>query len=135
VAGVLAKAGQDQQAAVLVDEAEALARSIMNPQDLGHILARVAGARAEAGQHRQAEALARSIANPEDLGHALAQVAESLAQAGEACSAARIAAEVCTLGRWSTAARPVLLLVPAASTTLVRALEEPERGAVRRSFS
>ena len=116
VAGALAGTGQHQQA-------EALARSITNPYWQADALAEVAGALARAGQHQQAETLARSITNPEWQGRALAQVAEALARADDR-SALRVTARTCAVGRWTTAARPVLILDPSAFATLARVLAD-----------
>jgi tetratricopeptide (TPR) repeat protein len=120
VAGALAGAGRHQQA-------EALARSIAHPGSQAHALAQVAGALAGAGRHQQAEALARSITNPGSQAHALGLVAGALARAGEARSASRVAAATCAVGRWTTAVRPVLLLVPSAFTMLARTLQEQQQ--------
>ena len=51
VAGVLAEAGQHEQAAALASQAATVARSITDPDEQAEALAEVAGALAEAGQH------------------------------------------------------------------------------------
>jgi hypothetical protein len=79
---------------------------------------------ARAGQHEQAVAIAGSISSPVWRGSALAHVAEALAQAGDAGPAARAAAVVCAVGRWTSAVGPVLLLAPSAYPSLARTLEE-----------
>ena len=115
MAGALAGAGQHQQA-------EAMARSITDPHSQAQALAQVAEALAGAGQHQQAETVARSITNPDWQAQALAQVAEALARAGNSRDACRVAAATCSVGRWTTAAKPVLLLDPSAFATLERVL-------------
>lgn len=82
-------------------------------------LARVAEVLAGAGQYQQAaaaagqaERVAGSITDPARQAQVLAQVAEVLARTGDTRSACRVAAVTCTVGRWTIAARPVLLLAP-----------------------
>ena len=84
----------------------------------------VAAALAQAGQYQNAEAAARTITYPSLRAGALADVAMSLAQAGHTTAAARLTAETCTLSEWTTAAKPVLLLEPAALATLADVLSE-----------
>jgi hypothetical protein len=64
--------------------------------------------------NRPAEAIARSITDLEAQADALARIAETLARAGETRFAYRMAAATCAIGRWTTAAPPVLLLAPSA---------------------
>jgi hypothetical protein len=88
-------------------------------------LVRTAGALAETGQHYQAERVARSITDPVQQAEALTQVVEALVKAGDNRSASRLAAAICTVGRWTTAARSVLLLKnPSEFTMLASATEE-----------
>ena len=89
----------------------------------------MAGALAAAGQHEQAatvagqaEAAARSITDPDRQAGALAQVAGALAGAGNTRYAYRVAAATCAVGRWTAAARSVLLLDPSAFAALERVL-------------
>jgi tetratricopeptide (TPR) repeat protein len=117
VTGALAQAGQH-------DQAEATARSITHPYHQADALAKVAGALAQAGQHDQAEAIARSITDPDVQAHILAEVAEVMAQAGDTHRASRVAAATCATGRWTTAAKPVLLLMPSAFAALASTLKE-----------
>jgi hypothetical protein len=84
-------------------------------------LAQMAGALAEAGLYQQAEAIAHTITIPDWRGTALVQVAEALTKAGDTGPAHRIAAATCAEGRWTTAAKPVLLLEPSASIMLTSA--------------
>jgi hypothetical protein len=118
VAGALAGAGQHEQA-------ETVARSITDPGWQARALAQVAGALAGAGQHEQAaavagqaETVARSITSPDWQAQALAEVAEALARAGDGRDACRLAAATCAVGRWTIAAKPVLLLDPSAFAML-----------------
>jgi hypothetical protein len=67
-----------------------------------------------------------SITNPDTQANALAEVAMALARAGEASSAFRVAAPTSVAGHWTTAVRPVLLLVPTAFTALAHALAEQQ---------
>ena len=60
--------------------AEALARSITDPDRRAQALAAVAEALAKAGQHEQAAAMARSITDQYRQAQALAAVAEALAR-------------------------------------------------------
>ena len=99
-------------------------RAITDPGWQAYALAQVAGALTEAGQYQQAEAAARAITDPDRQAYALAQVAEALARAGDTSFASRVAAAVCAVGRWTTAARPVLILDPPAFATIERLLAE-----------
>ena len=90
----------------------------------GCCLTRVAEVLAETVKGRQAEAVARSITDPDRQGNALTEVAVTLAQVGEEHSASRIVAELCVVRRWSTTARPVILLDPSAGAKLICAWEE-----------
>ena len=119
----LAEAARALAGAGQVRQAEAIARSIASPEWQGGALAEVAGALARAGQHQQAESIARSIADQGLRASALSQIAATLARAGDARSASRVAAATCAVGPWTTAVRPVLLLVPSAFTALARTLE------------
>jgi hypothetical protein len=116
-AGAMARAGQYQQA-------QDVARSITGSMSQADALALVAEALAGAGQYQQAEAIARSITGLDSQASALAGVAEALAQAGQDRPAARVAAATCTVGQWTTAVRPVLLLAPTAYTMLAHTVEE-----------
>ena len=53
---------------MVAGQAEAVARSITDPDSQAQALAQVAGALAGAGQHQQAEAVARSITDPDSAG-------------------------------------------------------------------
>jgi hypothetical protein len=110
VAGALARAGAHQRADAVARQAEEVARSITSPSLQAQALTQVVEALAGAGQHQQAEELARSIGKPDSQAEALARVAEALARAGDTRSAYRVTAITCTVGGWTTAARPVLLL-------------------------
>jgi lipopolysaccharide biosynthesis regulator YciM len=66
-----------------IDHAEALARTITNPDDQARALGGVATAIAQAGDPDRAEALARTITNPDHQARALAGVATAIAQAGD----------------------------------------------------
>ena len=70
---------------------------------------------------------ARSISDPYSKSKALAQAAIALTRAGEKNRASRMAAVTCTVGPWTTAAEPVLLLMPSACRTLLRTLEEQQQ--------
>jgi hypothetical protein len=107
-----------------------VARSITDPDHQAWALARVAEALAGTEQHqqaarvaREAKAVARSMGDPDHQADALAQVAEGLAVAGHTRSAYRVAAATCAAGRWTTAAKPVLLLNPSAFADLARVLD------------
>ena len=65
------------------DHAEALARTITDPDDQAQALAAVASAAAQAGDPDRAEALARGITDPYARAQALAAVASAAAQAGD----------------------------------------------------
>ena len=125
IAGALARAGQYQQA-------EALARTITNWFFQVRALTEIAGILARADQRQQASAAASqaasvacSITYPESRDiPALAEIPEMLARVGETRSAARVTAELCRIATWTRAVTPVLMLVPTASTTLIRTLEE-----------
>jgi len=84
-----------------------------------------------AGQHQQAQVItvqaettARSLSEESHRARGQAEVAGTLAQAGEVRSPAQVTAALCAIERWPVAVTPVLLLVPSASTTLARMLEE-----------
>jgi len=129
VAEALVVAGRYEWAALVAADARAVARSITDAGGRADALAQVVGALVAVGQHEQAsevaaeaEAAARSVTDP-DRADALARVAEALTRAGDIDSACRLAAAVCETGTWSVAARPVLLLVPSASTLVIGMLE------------
>lgn len=139
VATTLAKAGEHQRA-------EAMACAIndwhwVSPNPRADALADVAVALAEAGKPEQAVTLARTITDPYQHSDALADIAMVLARANEVSSALRVTAELCATGHWRTAMRPVLLLEPSASATLIDAMsrwpsrleiiEEPGRSPMR----
>jgi hypothetical protein len=124
VARALAQAGQLQKA-------EAVTRSITEPDYRASALAQVAEVLARAGQHeqaidfaRRAEATARLTDEPDFQASVLAQVAGVLALAGETRSAAQVTAAVCATGTWLTALKPVLQLAPSAATALNRILQK-----------
>ena len=71
--------------------AEALARSISNPERQAKALIAVAEARTEAGQYIQAAAIARSITNPDQRAQALTAVAQACALASQYEQAATVA--------------------------------------------
>jgi hypothetical protein len=128
---VLAGAGQHEHAAAVSEQAKAAALSITDPDRQAEALVRVAGALAGAGQHQDAAAVAEqakatglSITDLDRQAEALAQVAGALAEGGNTHSACQVAAAICAVGRWTTCARPVLLLDPSAYTTLARVLND-----------
>jgi tetratricopeptide (TPR) repeat protein len=79
--------------------AEADGPTTTTPYLQARALAKVAGALARTGQHRQAEAVARAISNPGPRVSALAWVGEALARAGESPRARVIAEEALTVAR------------------------------------
>jgi hypothetical protein len=79
---------------------------------------------AHAGHHQEAELLARTIASPDSQADALCLIADALTQADETRSAARVAATVCVVGGWTTAAGPVFKLEPFACVALTRAMAD-----------
>jgi tetratricopeptide (TPR) repeat protein len=66
-----------------LNRAEALARTITDPDQQAQALADLAGTLATAGQHDQAETLARTITHPYQQAWALARLADTLATAGQ----------------------------------------------------
>jgi hypothetical protein len=85
----------------------------------------VVRALAMAGRDEQAETLARTIPDPDRQARALTEAVRVLANAtGKSArieitnSANRLAAIVCSLGRWTTAVRTALLLDADAFTAL-----------------
>ena len=111
MAGALAQAGQHEQA-------EAVARSITDPDEQAQALAAVAGALAKAGQHEQAETVARSITGPEEQVQALAAVARALVARGDTRQARHVASTACAVGQWTTVLELVLSLEPSALRVL-----------------
>jgi len=65
------------------DRAEALARTITDPEDLSWVLTGLAGAAAEAGDPDRAEALARAIPDPDLQVQALGKLATAAAKVGD----------------------------------------------------
>jgi hypothetical protein len=131
VAVALAKAGEHQRA-------EATACAIINwhwvsPNHRADALTGVAVAFAEAGKHEQAVTLARTITDPYQHASALADIAMVLARANEVSSASRVTAELCAIGHWRTAMRPVLVLAPSASAMLADAMS-PKPTGVRKTL-
>lgn len=116
----LASAGQLRQA-------EAIADSIKDSEWKSAALVAVVKTLTRAGQLQQAEATARCVPDSYLQADALAQVATSLVQAGDAHSASRVAAATCAVGPWTTAVRPVLLLMPSAFISLTRSLKAQNR--------
>ena len=82
VAGVLAEAGQHEEAARIAGQAEAALRSIAGLDRRTEAMVGVAEVLARAGQYQQAEAVARSITSPHRQSIALARIAGTLAGAG-----------------------------------------------------
>jgi hypothetical protein len=87
VASIMAVAGKPHHAAVILDQAESVARQIPHPYAQARALADVALALACSGRYREAEALGRSIiaayrVDPDEHCRALAGIARALAQAG-----------------------------------------------------
>jgi tetratricopeptide (TPR) repeat protein len=122
LAGVLARAGQHKVAADV-------ARASTDPGEQARALTEVVLAMTLTGQHEQAGTLAleaadvaRSITEPHEHGNAMARVAWALAKAGKTGPASRMAAAACATTDWTTAARPVLLISPAAFTTIATAM-------------
>jgi hypothetical protein len=72
--------------------------------------------------YQQAEAVARTITNPDSQAMALAQIARAMSRAGEDGLAARAAAAVCAIGKWTTALVPVLMVAPSAFEALEETL-------------
>ena len=117
VAVGLVEVRSSQQAAAAATQAEAaagLSVASSDQQDASPDAGR--GRARRARQHQQAETLARSIIDPDWQAEALTQIAEALVKAGDTRSASRMAAITCTVGRWTIAARSVLL--QGSSTTL-----------------
>jgi tetratricopeptide (TPR) repeat protein len=85
-----------------IDHAEALARTITNPDDQARALGGVATAIAQAGDPDRAEALARTITNPDHQARALADLAGVAAQASYRDRAFRLAIEAEALARTIT---------------------------------
>ena len=108
-------------------QAEAIADSIKNSEWKSWALVAVVKTLTRAGQLQQAEATARCVPDSYLQADALAQIATSLAQAGDAHSASRVAAATCAVGPWTTAVRPVLLLMPSAFIPLTRSLKAQDR--------
>src|SRR5262249_37224347 len=119
VAATLAKAGLHEQA----EAAVGVIASLETQSDASG-MSKVAKILAKAGLHEQAQAAASSITEPDYRASALIQVVVAQVLAGEIRSAARVVAELCSSGRWRTALRPVFVLVPDASTMLIRILGE-----------
>lgn len=99
VAGVLAEARHDQEAAIMLGQVVSLARTLARAGSGADALAWAAKTLAKAGQHqeaatiaRRAEAMATTISDQRSSDPQLARIAEALAEAGqytEAESAAR----------------------------------------------
>ena len=104
----------------MAEQAEAVARSITDPDAQMQTLAELAGALAAAGQYQQADAMARSITHTDTRTRALTQVTRALAKTGKTRAASRVAAAACATGPWTTAARAVLPLNPTAFTMPAR---------------
>jgi hypothetical protein len=85
-----------------LDHAEALVRTMADPDDQVRALSDLATAIAQAGDPDRAEALARTITNPDDQAEALASLAIAVAQAGDPDRAARLAADAEALARTIT---------------------------------
>jgi lipopolysaccharide biosynthesis regulator YciM len=85
-----------------IDHAEALARTITNPDDQARALGGVATAIAQAGDPDRAEALTRTITNPDHQARALADLAGVAAQASYRDRAFRLAIEAEALARTIT---------------------------------
>ena len=115
--------------------AEALARSITDPDRQAQALAAVAGALARAGQQEQAmavaaqaETAARSIADPERQAQALATVAGALARAGQHEQAAIVARSITDPDRQARALATV-------ASALARAGQHEQAATVARSIA
>ena len=115
--------------------AEALARSITDPDQQAQALAAVAGALARAGQHEQALATARSITDPDQQALALAAVAEELAQDGQHELATAVAAQAETVARFITGPDQHEHTVVAVAGALARAGQHEQALATARSIT
>ena len=122
VAEGLAVAGQREQAAVIAARAEAIAGLVTDWPKRPEARVRVAGALAATGQRERAEAIARSLTGSDFRADALARVAGALTRTGDTLGAAQVAAAVCVTGEWTTAAGPVLELMPSAFAMLARTM-------------
>ncbi|MGW7529991.1 trypsin-like peptidase domain-containing protein, partial [Streptomyces sp. NPDC054783] len=87
LAGVAAQAGERDRCAVLVEGAESVADEISDPEERDQVLSDLAGAAAQAGDHRRAETLARSISQSHWRTQALVELATLAGQAGDFHSA------------------------------------------------
>lgn len=103
VAGVMAKAGQYQQATAIVAEAETVARTITDLRSRAEALARVAGVMAKARRYQEAttivaeaEMVARTYTDPHLQAMTLGRIAEILIEAGQYQWAASIVAQAGT---------------------------------------
>lgn len=79
IAGVLAKTGDPRASAALAEEAEAVVRSFIEPQQEAGAVTAVVEALASAGLHDRAEKLARTVIAPDWRAQALASVARARA--------------------------------------------------------
>ena len=84
------------------DHAEALARTITDPDTQAQALVELAIASAQVGDLDRGEGLALTLANPCDRAQALAELATTAAQAGNADRASRLAADAEALARTLT---------------------------------
>jgi tetratricopeptide (TPR) repeat protein len=121
--------------------AEALARSITDPDRQAQALAAVAEALAEAGQHEQAaamasgaETVARSVTHPGRRAQALMAVARTLAEAGRPEQAVTLAQSIPDLGRQAQALTAVAEALaeagrPEQAVTLAQSIPDPGRQA------
>jgi tetratricopeptide (TPR) repeat protein len=116
-------------------QAEALARSITDPDGRAWALAAVAGALARAGQHEQARALARSITNPYARARALAAAAGALAQAGQHEQAAAMASRAETVARSITDPDRQARALAAVAGALAQAGQHQQGETVARSIT
>ncbi len=123
------RAGRAVHMSSVAAKAEVAARSLTDGYSQPRALAQVAGALAAAGQHQQAvtvagqaEAAARSLTNLVLQAETLAEVAGALAGAGNSPYTYQVAAATCVVGRWTAAARSVVLLDPSAFAALERML-------------
>jgi len=129
VAEALTQVGRHEQADATAAGAGSIARSIRDPVWQARVLVELAGRLIQARQHEQAEAIAAQaesaaglIGDVDSQAGVLAQVAEVLAKADRAKTSSRAAVAACALGKWTIAARPVLLLMPSAFPMLARTL-------------